>query len=185
MQNLLDMSRIQAGVLQPRCTVIALPELVAGVVSDLAPALRGHPVQLKLPDELPSVEADVTLISRVLTNLLENAVRHAPRGTPITVGAEPGGSRDAVVVFVSDRGPGVSPDRRDEIFGLLARRGGDAGPGLGLSIAKTSVEAHGQQIWVGDASLGGSSASRSGRAAHSGGGARWRKCSSLTMTRIC
>ena len=88
-QNLLDMSRIQAGVLQPRRAASSLPELVDRVLGDLAPALHRHPVRLDLPDALPAVDADVTLISRVLTNLLENAIRHAPKGTPITVGAAP------------------------------------------------------------------------------------------------
>ncbi|HUC60291.1 MAG TPA: ATP-binding protein [Streptosporangiaceae bacterium] len=153
-QNLLDMSRIQAGVLQPRRTATSLTELVAGVIGDLTPALRGHAVELSLADDLPLVDIDVTLITRVLTNLLENAIRHAPKGTQITVGAgrsEPA----AVLVFVADQGPGVSPERREEVFGLLARRDSDAGAGLGLSIAKTFVEAHGQRIWVEDAPDGG------------------------------
>ncbi len=97
---------------------------------------------------------DATLISRVLTNLLENAIRHAPRDTPIVIGAEPG-PPGAISVYVSDQGPGVSPDRRDDVFGLLARRDSDAGAGLGLSIARAFVEAHGQRIWVDDAPLGG------------------------------
>jgi two-component system, OmpR family, sensor histidine kinase KdpD len=153
-QNLLDMSRIQAGVLQPRQTPMSLTELVASVIGDLTPALRGHAVELSLADDLPLVDIDVTLITRVLTNLLENAIRHAPKGTQITVGAEPG-EPDAVLVFVADQGPGVSPERREEVFGLLARRDSDAGAGLGLSIAKTFVEAHGQRIWVEDAPEGG------------------------------
>jgi two-component system sensor histidine kinase KdpD len=152
-QNLLDMSRIQAGVLQPRRTVTSLPEIVAAVVSDLTPALRGHSLELAVPDQLPAVDVDVTLISRVLTNLLENAVRHGPKGTPITIGARL--LPDAVAIFVADRGPGVSPEQRDEVFGLLARRDSDAGAGLGLSIARTFVEAHGQRIWVEDAPCGG------------------------------
>jgi len=149
-QNLLDMSRIQAGVLQPRRTPASLAELVTSVISDLTPALRGYLVDLSLPDELPLVDIDVTLITRVLTNLLENAIRHAPKGSRITIGAEPG-EAGAVLVFVADQGPGVSPERREEVFGLLARRDSDAGAGLGLSIAKTFVEAHGQHIWVEDA----------------------------------
>ena len=153
-QNLLDMSRIQAGVLQPQRALAALPGLVNNVVTDLTPALRGHPVRLDLPELPLLVDVDVTLISRVLTNLLENAVRHAPKGTPITIGARPA-LPGAVLVFVADQGPGVSPDRRDEVFGLLARRDSDAGAGLGLSIAKTFIEAHGQRIWVEDAPDGG------------------------------
>jgi two-component system, OmpR family, sensor histidine kinase KdpD len=153
-QNLLDMSRIQAGVLQPRRAVVSLPDLVTGVAGDLAPALRGYELRLDLPPGLPLVDVDRTLIARVLTNLLENAIRHAPKGTPITVTAahQPPGS---VLLSVADLGPGVSPDRRDEIFSMLARRHADAGAGLGLTIAKTFVEAHGQRIWVEGAAEGG------------------------------
>jgi two-component system, OmpR family, sensor histidine kinase KdpD len=153
-QNLLDMSRIQAGVLQPRRVVTSLPDLVTGVTDDLAPALRGYDVRLELPDELPPVDVDRALIARVLTNLLENAIRHAPKGTPITVTAAKQ-SAETVLVTVADRGPGISPDRREEVFGMLARRDADAGAGLGLTIARTFVEAHGQRIWVGDAHGGG------------------------------
>jgi signal transduction histidine kinase len=60
-----------------------------------------------------------------------------------------------VLVSVADHGPGISPEQRDEVFGLLARRVDDAGAGLGLSIAKTFVEAHGQRIWVDDTPGGG------------------------------
>jgi two-component system sensor histidine kinase KdpD len=151
---LLDMSRIQAGVLRPRTAATSLPELVTGVVGDLGPALRGYEVRLEVPDSLPVVDVDRTLIARVLTNLLENAIRHAPKGSPITVAAAPR-SPDTVLVSVADQGPGVSPDRRDEVFGMLARRDADAGAGLGLTIARTFIEAHGQRIWVEDAAGGG------------------------------
>jgi two-component system, OmpR family, sensor histidine kinase KdpD len=153
-QNLLDMSRIQAGVLEPRRASVCVPELITNVVSDLAPAMRRHPVKVDIADGLPAVDVDWTLISRVLTNLVENAIRYAPRDTTITIGARPG-QPGAVLVFVIDRGPGVSPERRDEIFGLLARRDSDAGAGIGLSIARTFVEAHGQQIWVEEGPGGG------------------------------
>jgi two-component system, OmpR family, sensor histidine kinase KdpD len=124
------------------------------VVGDLAPALRGHEVRLELPDQLPLVDVDRTLVARVLTNLVENAIRHGPKGTPITVTAATE-SPETVLVSVADRGPGVSPDRRDEVFAMLARRDADAGAGIGLTIARTFVEAHGQRIWVEDAPGGG------------------------------
>jgi two-component system, OmpR family, sensor histidine kinase KdpD len=152
--NLLDMSRIQAGVLQPRRTVAPLAELVSTVAGDLAPAMRAHPVHVDVPDDLPPIDADLVLITRVLTNILENAIRHAPKNTPISIRAAqtvPG----TIELSVTDHGPGVSPGRRDEIFGLFARRESDAGAGLGLSIAKTFIEAHQQRIWVEDAPEGG------------------------------
>jgi two-component system sensor histidine kinase KdpD len=152
-QNLLDMSRIQAGVLQPRRQVASLANLVSSVVSDLAPGARGYNVRVELPSDLPPVDVDLTLISRVLTNLLENAIRHGPKHSTITVGAALA-APDAVKVHVADHGPGVSPERRNEIFELFAQRRA-AGAGLGLTIAKTFIEAHEQRIWVEDAPGGG------------------------------
>jgi two-component system, OmpR family, sensor histidine kinase KdpD len=153
-QNLLDMSRIQAGVLKPRCTVAPLGKLVSAVMADPAPAWGGHEVQIKLPEDLPPIDADLVLMTRVLANLVDNAVRHSPVGAPVLIGAQLTG-RAAIQVSVTDQGPGVDPDRRDEIFGLFARRADDAGAGLGLTIARTFVEAHGQRIWVEEAPGGG------------------------------
>ncbi|HJZ26098.1 MAG TPA: ATP-binding protein [Streptosporangiaceae bacterium] len=153
-QNLLDMSRIQAGVLRPRCTVIMLSKLVSAVLADPPPAWYGHDVRVELPDDLPPIDADLVLMSRVLANLVDNAVRHSPAGAPLLIRAAalPSG---VIELSVTDHGPGVDPGRRDEIFRLFARRDDDAGAGLGLTIAKTFVEAHGQRIWVEDAPGGG------------------------------
>ena len=129
--NLLDMSRIQAGVLQPRRTVAPLAELVATVVGDLAPAMRAHAVHVDVPDDLPPIDADLVLVSRVLTNVVENAIRHGPKNTPISIRAAqtaPG----SIELSVTDRGPGVSPDRRNEAFGLFARR---SDPAVGYRFA--------------------------------------------------
>jgi two-component system sensor histidine kinase KdpD len=153
-QSLLDMSRIQAGVLEPRRAITSLEELVTGVVSDVTPALRAHELRIELPEDLPPIDVDVVLISRVLSNLLENAIRHGPANSEITIGAELT-EDDTIELSVTDSGPGVSPDRRNEVFGLFVRRDGDAGAGLGLAIAKTFVESHGQRIWVEDAPGGG------------------------------
>ena len=179
-QNLLDMSRIQAGVLRPRCTVTTLGKFVSAVTDDPPPAWHGHDVRVDLPDELPPIDADLVLMSRVLANLVDNAVRHSPSGAPVLIRAAtltpPGGLGPAaaggqvgkvvppgfsrvppgvIKLSVTDQGPGVDPGRREEIFGLFARRDHDAGAGLGLAIAKTFVEAHGQRIWVEDAPGGG------------------------------
>jgi two-component system, OmpR family, sensor histidine kinase KdpD len=153
-QNLLDMSRIQAGVLQPRRAVVSLADLVAAVVGDVAPDPRDYAIRVELPSDLPPVDVDVTLISRVLTNLLENSIRHGPRHAAITIGGVLVNAQ-TVVAYVADHGPGVRPERRNEIFELFARRPGDAGAGLGLTIAKTFLEAHGQRIWIEDAPGGG------------------------------
>lgn len=153
-QNLLDMSRIQAGVLRPRYAVGSLSDLVTTVVNDLTSSLHGHVIRAEIPADLPPIDADFVLISRVLTNLLENALRHSPKATPITVRATLR-TQDRIEVSVTDHGPGVNPQRRNEIFELFTRRNDDAGAGLGLTIAKTFIEAHGQRIWVEDAPAGG------------------------------
>jgi two-component system, OmpR family, sensor histidine kinase KdpD len=152
--NLLDMSRIQAGVLEPRRSLTQVADLLASLSSDLGPALRGHPLEVQLADGLPPADVDVVLITRVLSNLVHNAVRHSPKDAPITVGARLAGP-ETIEVSVTDHGPGVSPSQRDEIFTMFVRRDNDAGAGLGLTIAKTFVEAHGQRIWVEDAPGGG------------------------------
>lgn len=152
-QNLLDMSRIQAGVLEPRCSVAPLADLVAAVTKDVGSERRA-PIEVDIPEDLPPIDADLVLVSRVLTNLLENALRYSPRGEPVTVAAHRHGA-DTVEVSVTDHGPGVPPGRRQEIFELFSRRDSDVGAGLGLTIAKTFVEAHGQTIGVDEAPGGG------------------------------
>jgi K+-sensing histidine kinase KdpD len=152
--NLLDMSRIQAGVLEPRRSLTQVADLVASVSGDLGPALQGHALTTRIADCLPPVDVDVTLISRVLANLLLNAVRHSPKDSPIVVSARLSGP-GTVEVSVTDQGPGISPGQRDEIFTVFVRRADDAGAGLGLTIAKTFIEAHGQRIWVEEAPGGG------------------------------
>jgi two-component system sensor histidine kinase KdpD len=150
-QNLLDMSRIQAGVLRPRRTVASLDAFVAGVLGDVPPSWQGHEIQAEIPDGMPPIDADLVLMSRVLANLIDNAVRHSPPGARVTVRAALCPDHRAVELSVTDGGPGVPATRREEIFGLFPRREHDAGAGLGLTIARTFVEAHGQRIWVEDA----------------------------------
>lgn len=153
-QNLLDMSRVQSGVLEPRYSIVALDDLVDAVLDDLRARHRDHLVDVALPSSLPPVDVDAVLMTRVLSNLVDNALRHSPRGERIGLAAHARGD-GLVEVTVSDRGPGVELERRREIFELFARREADAGAGLGLTIAKTFVDAHAQRIWVDDHPGGG------------------------------
>ncbi len=151
-QNLLDMSRIQAGVLTPRYTVTSIDDLLRDALDAVDP--HDHVLSVEWREDLPPVDVDEVLISRVLTNLLQNALRYSPKDAPISVRATLDGE-DKVVVSVADQGPGVIAERRNEVFELFARRQDDTGAGLGLTIAKTFVEAHGQHIWVTEAPGGG------------------------------
>jgi two-component system sensor histidine kinase KdpD len=141
-------------VLEPRRSLTQVADLLASVSGDLGPALRGRPLEVQLADGLPPADVDIVLITRVLSNLVHNAVRHSPKDAPITVAARLAGP-ETIEVSVTDHGPGVSPSQRAEIFTMFVRRDNDAGAGLGLTIAKTFVEAHGQRIWVEDAPGGG------------------------------
>jgi two-component system, OmpR family, sensor histidine kinase KdpD len=154
-RSLLDMSRIQAGVLQPRCTVTAPGTLVSSVLADPPPAWREHEIRAEIPGGLPPIDADLVLMTRVLANLVDNAIRHSPAGAPVTIRAALRQPGDTIEMSVTDCGPGVVPAQREEIFEPFPRRQDDAGAGLGLTIARTFVEAHDQRIWVEDAPGGG------------------------------
>lgn len=144
--NLLDMSRVQAGVLRPRTSLTTVGELITAVLRDL-PGPPPRQLITDIEDGLPILDVDTVLIARVLTNLLDNAARYAPPGTPITVRAHQD-DPSTVTVSVADRGPGIPPSGRDEVFGFFYRREADSGTGLGLAIAKIFVEAHHQRIWA-------------------------------------
>lgn len=147
--SLLDMGRVQAGVLQPRIEPVAVADLIR---TALDPP-RLPPPTLQIAATLPAVTADPVLIGRVLANLLDNAYRHSPAGSPVSISAAES-ARGTVTICVTDRGPGVSPDRRGEIFGFYVRQSG-GGTGLGLAIAKTFIDAHHQRIWVEPGPAGG------------------------------
>jgi two-component system sensor histidine kinase KdpD len=152
--NLLDMTRIQTGALELRRKACRVDELVADALAGLHSALGDREIRLEVPSFAPSVDADPTLIVQVLVNLLDNANRHAPPGTPITVevAAPPGGR---VTIAVMDEGTGVPKEERTAIFETFVRFDTGGRSGLGLAIAKAFVEAHGDQIWVEDGPRGG------------------------------
>jgi two-component system sensor histidine kinase KdpD len=145
--NLLDMTRLESGALQVRKDWHSLEELVGAALARLGGRLRDHPVTTRLPSDLPLVPLDGVLVEQVLINLLDNAVKHTPPGTPVEVSASVG-SREARIE-VADRGPGVPPGDEDRVFdkfyrGAPARPG--PGVGLGLTICRGIVEAHGGRI---------------------------------------
>ncbi len=151
--SLLDMSRYDAGVLDVHRAPAAVDHLVRESLTDLRSALGERTVEVRIPDALPKVDVDPLLIGQVLANLLDNAHRHAPPGTVITVSGE--FRRDRVAVSVADRGPGVPPEEHDVVFDRFTRFDTGGRAGLGLNIAKTFVEAHGERVWVEDVTGGG------------------------------
>jgi len=152
-ESLLDMTRIDAGVLEVQRSPCSIKALLTETVVALHAALGEREVLIEVADPTLLVEIDQLLIFQVLTNLLENAHRHAPEGTAITLHAEI--RDDRVVVCVDDEGPGVPKEERDAVFDRYMRFDTGGRAGLGLTIAKTFVEAHGERIWVEDLGHGG------------------------------
>ena len=151
--SLLDMTRIDAGVLEVRRRPMSLRILVRDAVANLGSTLGDRPVDVAIPDTVPDVDADQLLIGQVLANLLDNADRYSPPDSLITVAGEARG--DQVALSVADRGPGVPPSEREAVFDRYVRFDTGGRAGLGLAIAKTFVEAHGGRIWVEDVPEGG------------------------------
>jgi two-component system sensor histidine kinase KdpD len=154
--NLLDMARLQAGPVQLNRQWQMLEEVVGSALSLQARSLAGRRVDLRLAPGLPPLALDAVLIERMLCNLLANASRLTPAASPLTIEASRHG--DMVEVALEDRGPGVAPADRERIFDKFTRarpESAGAGVGLGLSICRAIVEAHGGRIWVEPGAAGG------------------------------
>jgi two-component system, OmpR family, sensor histidine kinase KdpD len=149
--NLLDMSRLQTGVVNPLARPVSLDEVLAPSLVNVP----GDQVKLEVPDNLPPVLADPGLLERSLANVVENAVRHGG-AEPVRISARPVG--DAVELRIVDRGPGVPEalkGRMFEPFQRLGDRPRGVGVGLGLAVARGFAEAVGGDLRAEDTPGGG------------------------------
>jgi two-component system, OmpR family, sensor histidine kinase KdpD len=167
--NLLDMSRIEAGALDPRLVETALPD-VTGPVVRLARSKSSQPIDVDVPEDLPAVLVDPVRLDQVLTNLLDNARRYAGDRAVAVRGRKVDGR---VEVRVVDHGPGIPEAERERVFDQFyrLRQGGRIPPdgtGMGLAITKGIVEALGGSIRV-EATPGGGATFVVSLAAGSGG----------------
>ncbi len=143
--DLLDLSRIEAGAVAPRRDWCDLKDVVARAAEQARATHEHHPVEMALPDELPLVRVDTVQVERVFFNLIENAIKFSPPGVPVTVSG--GSSPAGVTVRVSDRGRGVPTGAGRHVFEPFFRgRGEQSGSGLGLAICRGFVEANGGRI---------------------------------------
>jgi two-component system sensor histidine kinase KdpD len=147
-ENLLNMSRLESGFIQPKTDWCDLSELIYTVVNRLEDGLRTHRVQITLPDSLPLVKLDFGLMEQVLQNLLINAVKHTPQGSLIRISGNV--QQQECRIDVSDSGNGFAEADLPRVFEKFyrSRNAGAGGVGLGLSIAKGFVEAQDGTISV-------------------------------------
>jgi two-component system sensor histidine kinase KdpD len=140
--NLLDMNRLESGVIRPKREWCDVRELLQSAVDVERESINGRDIRLDVPEEIPLALVDHTLIEQAVAKLLANAGSHTPRSVPIEIDAEY--TNDHLLISVSDRGPGIPIEAIERLFEKFYH-GDDrktGGLGLGLSIARGLVEAH-------------------------------------------
>lgn len=151
--NLLDINRSDEGSLSAQSGSVDLTALVEDVTREFQPQAESSEVTIGVGLDATRVSADIDLLRRILENLLDNALRHAPVGSQVRLSSRL--EADAVLLSVTDRGVGIAADQRERIFDRFARLDPNvecrSGRGLGLQFCKLAVQAQGGQIWVADA----------------------------------
>lgn len=156
--NLLDISRSEEGQLTPRKTDVPSLDLIRDIIDGMASRAAAYEVELVPLVDAPTIRAERDLLRRVIENLVDNAMRHAPRGTAVRISVQR--AEGSVEVRVADTGPGVPLDLRGKIFDKFVqiesgeRHASDTNRGLGLTFCKVVVEAHGGTLTIEDAAPG-------------------------------
>ncbi len=159
--SLLDISRLEAGQPVSDQTNFSPARLITAAQEAVMPVLQQRRIRLvlNLEPNLPDVDVDPDMITRVFINLLDNALRFTPKEQSLTITASRDTTNGANVLFsVADQGPGVPPRYRQAVFDKYYRipnKNGGKGIGLGLAFCRLAVEAHGGRIWVDQAPGGG------------------------------
>ena len=156
--NLLDLTRLEAGVLRPRRGWYNIAEIVANVLQRSAADLGERQVDVAVPDDLPLVPVDYVQLEQVIWNLLQNAMKYAPGDSPLMIAATT--TSTTLRLCVGDRGPGIPEADRERVFEKFYRvQSADQarvpGAGIGLAICKGLIEAHAGQIQIREREGGG------------------------------
>ena len=154
--NILDMARLDAGAVELNRQWYPLEEIIGTVLTRLQKRLAGRRVSVKLPPGIPMIYADAMMIEQVLINLLENVLRYTPEHSPVEIMAEV--SASAVEISVADQGPGIPEGSENKLFEKFYRVRNEAaqsGVGLGLSICRAIIAAHGGSIQAHNRPTGG------------------------------
>ena len=156
--NLLEMTRLEAGALKVKRDACDVEDLIGTAIGQTEDRLAGRNVQVDVPAGIPMISADFVLIVHVLNNLLDNAIKYSPPGSPLDVRARRNGNQ--VEVTVLDRGISIPKDDLERVFDKfyrVQRPEQVTGTGLGLAICKGIIEAHGGRIWAEARAGGGTS----------------------------
>ena len=154
--NLLDLTRLREGGIELHDDRIAVDELIGAVLARLRDLLASHPIKLHLADDLPLLPGDEVMLEQLLSNLLENVVRHTPPATAVEISATRTPSE--LILTVRDHGPGFAPGEETKVFTKFHQtqtERAQSGFGLGLAICKAIVEAHAGTITASNAVGGG------------------------------
>ncbi|WP_254507979.1 sensor histidine kinase [Anatilimnocola floriformis] len=157
LENILQMSKLDAGAATPSQQWHVLEEIVGSALHRTARLLQNHPVKVNLPLDLPLVFIDGLLMEQVFVNLLENAARYTPAGTHVTIAAAVDNA--SLRIAVSDNGPGLPSGAEERVFEKFYRASqaadGGRGSGLGLAICRAIAKAHGGNITAANLPSGG------------------------------
>ncbi|MFH1080733.1 MAG: sensor histidine kinase KdpD [Pseudomonadota bacterium] len=146
-RNVLNLTRLDSGTITVHKEWQPLEEIIGVVLNRFADRFRERSLVLKIPPDLPLIPFDTLLMEQVLSNLLENALRHTPPGTPVEITVTP--QKSAVMIEIGDRGPGIPAHEEETVFKKFTRgTHTQMGAGIGLAICRVIVEAHGGRIWV-------------------------------------
>ena len=146
-RNVLNLTRLESGAITVHKEWQPLEEIIGVILNRFSDRLRERPLELKMPPDLPLVPFDALLMEQVLSNLMENVLRHTPTGTPIEITVTP--QKSDVLIEIADRGPGIPALEKEAIFSKFTRSTHTRmGAGIGLSICRVIVEAHGGRIWA-------------------------------------
>jgi len=154
-ENLLDMSRLESGLIKPKLDWCDLRDVINGATKDLKSKLAGRALSINVPSDAPLVKLDFGLMERVLSILLDNICEHTPPGSAIEIHVE--SLENECVIMISDNGLGLPQEALDKIFEKFYRVNGakTGGVGLGLSIARGFIEAHRGKLSVANHEKGG------------------------------
>ncbi len=148
LDNMLELSRHQAGRLELEKKSCKIADIAEKSIQRVVRKYDGRQITHSIPDEIPEVACDSVRIEQVIYNLLENALKYSADGSEIRIFSRQ--DKGAIVIGISDRGAGISPEDQQKLFEPFSRlsEGRTSGVGLGLVVCKRLVEAHGGRIWV-------------------------------------